>query len=208
VKRVLLFGLCFFGIFLLHRYLFTGTQPTPILYDKPVQLKMLKIPTTAVPSGYTADEATGGTVVKPADIGKRSAELLRAGFPKTDRVTEYLMATYTGTLGDKVPVITARYGAKDDLAGLDSKFKSPRYFTQDYYLAWIGAETDPVVDRFYKAYEDNAKVQKERRAKLEMVAVAGQAELKLLANVLVGSFVFLVVLFLVKYFLVIRQVEE
>jgi hypothetical protein len=186
-----------------------GAQPTSAMYDKPVWLRSLVLPKASIPQGYTIVGAENPHPIKADRALNEVPQLSKAQLPQPSEITEYLVQSFAGTMGDKVHVVTARYANKQaaERAGLD-RYKGPKFYVVDYYLTWIDSPTDEAASQFHAAFDANAKQQKKRRGEMEKVVVAGNAYLKFFADLLVGAFGFMLALFFAKYFLIMRNVED
>ncbi|MBI4861250.1 MAG: hypothetical protein HY815_13475 [Candidatus Riflebacteria bacterium] len=206
----------FFGFVLARNHVFKmdAPKPTPDLYNKPIFIWMLRIPRQLTPQGFsTPDQAPQQTflpkTVSPAEIAQRVPQIGRADLPNQKAIHEYLVDVYTGTLGEKVTIVTAGYKNREALTGLDpARVKAPRFLLMDHCLTWIDAESDEAALKFHKVLSDHAQAQKRRRVEMEKVKVASTAYLKFFADILVGAFGFVLALFFMKYFLITRQVEH
>jgi hypothetical protein len=192
-------------------------QPTPDLYRKPVMMRQLILPAAGIPPGYTGGGASAAQILKGAALP--ASEALAAHLPRPRLISELLVESFTSSLGHKVVLRTARYPDSRQLSQaltdpprdrerrIPVRIAPPRYHLTDHFLTWIEADDDDVA-RFAHAVEENIRVQKKRREDVEKLSVAGNAYLKFFADILVGAFGFVLVLFFLKYFLVMRQVEQ
>lgn len=186
-----------------------GPQPTAALYDKPVWMRSLVIPKASIPQGYTVVGSENPSPMKADRALQEVPQLAKAQLPQPGEITEYLVQSYAGTMGDKVHVVTARYTNRQaaERAGVD-RYKPPRYHVVDYYLTWFDSQTDEAASQFNAAFDAHAKQQKKRNVELQKALVAGNAYLKFFADLLVGTFGFMLALFFAKYFLIVRNVED
>jgi len=188
-------------------------KPTPKMYDKPVWLRMLEIPKENVPQGYSqtigSDTGKHPSIVKADTIRSSFSRIENANLPRSDAISEYLVATYSGPLGEKAAVITAQYKTTNALEGLNlERYREPHFMVLDHQITWIDAETDDIAAKFLRAFRENAMAQKKQRGWIEKLVVSSNAYLKFFADLLVGAFGFVLALFFTKYFLIIRQVEK
>jgi hypothetical protein len=214
MKALIVMTALFISFVTARYYVFDAGAPRPTarMYDKPVTLRALAIPSSQIPQGYSLTNGTAqGNVpppVKAGDIHSSIPRIDRADFPEPTAIGEYLIAIYTSTMGEKVTLVTAQYKAKGALAKLDlTKYKDPRYVVIDHQLTWIDADVDEAAARFSRAFRDNATEQKRKRSGVEKLVVASNAYLKFFADLLVGAFGFVLALFFTKYFLIVRQTE-
>lgn len=186
-----------------------GPKPTAALYDKPVWMRSLVLPKAGIPQGYTVVGAENPSPVKADRAVQDLPQLSKAQLPKASEITEYLVQSFAGTMGDKVHVVTARYANRQaaESAGID-RYKPPRFHAVDYYLTWFDSQTDEAAALFNNAFDAHAKHQKKRNIDLQKAMVAGNAYLKFFADLLVGTFGFMLALFFTKYFLIVRNVED
>jgi hypothetical protein len=211
MKPVILLSAVFL-MFLYGRYYFlSDREVAPTRYEKPVLLRQLALPKTSVPSGYLLamprPEHTVPEVVKPGQLAGMVPQAASAGFPQPDEIAEYLVAVYQSSMGEKVRVVTARYKGKDALSGA-GRLSPPHWTVVDQTVTWIDSDQPEGAKVFHAAFEQNAKLQKQKRQEWEKVFVAGDAYLKLFINIMVGAFGFLVLLFLVKWVLIVRPTQD
>ncbi|MBI4871476.1 MAG: hypothetical protein HY814_07910 [Candidatus Riflebacteria bacterium] len=209
IRRILIVALLLVVAAVARYYVFRlqDMDIAPDYYERKLKLEDFGFPEPQIPQGYRLSAQLPGGLENPSRIPPdRAAGLVtpRIAFPEPDRLTAAYASSFESTLGDRVLVVAGQY-----LPGPQGTPEAPMGFLREgVFMVTVVAAAPVQREVFTNALSERLDRVKKFGVKLNKLKTIGNVLLKLFMNILVGGFVFLLMLFLAKYFLIIRQVEE
>ena len=181
------------------RYSIFGFGYGPIVtaksYDKPVKLKRLILPKEKVPSGFFKDEVK---VLEKDDEKKRVLTRYKLSQRNTKKIVVALYRSNNQTFTQLVIDFDNEDTAQSFV---------PKLRVQDT-RAIVLTKPSELGAPLEKAILEHVDEEKRLRVKVAKLRTAGNASFCFLMDLLVGAFFFVLALFLAKYFLIVRNLEE
>ncbi|MBI2945321.1 MAG: hypothetical protein HYY25_14095 [Candidatus Wallbacteria bacterium] len=179
---------------------------SPEYYQRKMRLEDFALPETAAPQGFRMPPNLSGGFENPSEL--KPSELARAvkavpAFPAPSKIVAAHAAAYASALGDEVVLVACQYGGAADAPAAPAGFQRHGVF-----LVTAVSSTPLLRDSFMNALSEHLTKLKADSVKLNKVKTIGNVLLKLFMDILVGAFAFILALFLAKYFLILKRVEE
>ena len=181
------------------RYSIFGFGYGPIVtaksYDKPVKLQRLILPKEKVPAGFFKDEVK---VLEKDDEKKRVLTRYKLSQRNTKKIAIALYRSNNQTFAQLVIDFDNEDTAQSFV---------PKLRVQDT-RAIVLTKPSELGAPLEKAILEHVDEEKRLRVKVAKLRTAGNASFCFLMDLLVGAFFFVLALFLAKYFLIVRNLEE
>ncbi len=179
---------------------------SPDFYERKMQLDDFFIPEDRLPAGHRLAASLPGTRDNPSELAPSELPGLSGRMPPIpdpELAIVALATAYTDGRGDPVLLLALEYPAD-----VEPPDPLPKNFSRDGQFLLTFVTSNPLVRETYSNALDGQldKLRTETR-KLKKLSTIGNVILKLFMDILVGGFAFLLALFLVKYFLIVRATE-
>ena len=182
------------------RYSIFGFGYGPIVtaksYDKPVKLERLILPKEKLPSGFFKDEVK---VLEKDEDMKRVLTRYKLSQRSTKKIVVALYRSNNQTFAQLV----IDFDKEDEASSFVPKLR-----VQDTRAIVLTSPSAQHGAPLEKAIIEHVDEEKRLRVKVAKLRTAGNASFCFLMDLLVGAFFFVLALFLAKYFLIVRNLEE
>ena len=173
-----------------------GPVVTAKSYDKPVKLQRLILPKDALPPGYFFEETK--VFKQPAE----QQEVLKRYELSSRKCKEIIVGIFKGE-NQTFAQLVIDFATEDE-----AKSYVPHLRIQDTRAIILARPSAQLGGPLERAIGKHIDKEKKLRMKIAKLRTAGNASFCFLMDLLVGAFFFVLALFLAKYFLIVRNLEE
>ena len=188
------------------RYSIFGFSYEPLItsedYDKPVKVERLVFPIKKLPSGYRRLDTK---VFEKRDRIKTllSSRNLSLQVGEIEEVTIVDFKTPVGSIFEQLIIVFSNEQSAENFSGVNDGST-----LQDDRIILLSGISENHSQLFRTKLKEHVIEEKRLRTKVAKLKVAGNASFCFCIDILVGSLFVVVAMFLAKYFLIIRKLEN
>ncbi len=194
-----------YQIFRLHE-----KEIAPDFYQRKMKLEDFCFPEGQLPQGFRLSARLPGAQENPGLLEPSAAAALstpQLALPFPTRISACRAASYESTIGDRVTLVACEYGP-ETTGTAEAPEPPPGFFKDGRFLVTAVGSAPAQRDAFLNGLSARVDQLKKLSLKVNKLKTIGNVLLKLFMDLLVGAFVFILLLFLTKYFLIMKTVEE
>lgn len=182
----------------------------PDFYQRKMRLEDFCFPEGQIPQGFRLAAKLPGAEENPGALEASAAAALatpRLALPFPNRIAACRAASYESTIGDRVTLVACEYGP-ETTGPAEAPEPPPGFLKDGRFLVTTVGSAPAQREAFLNGLSARIDQLKKVSLKVNKLKTIGNVILKLFMDLLVGAFVFILLLFLTKYFLIIKTVEN